>query len=98
MATPMALRSACFVHGAHVHAVDRDAAAGHVIEAGYKMGQRGFAGPRGPEQRDGLARLDLEAHIAQHVLVAVAVIAKGDAVEDDAAGGWNERVRAYETG
>ena len=49
------------------------------------MGQRGFAGAGGAQESDRLAGLDRKAHVTQDIFLAVAVVAEGDVVEDDAA-------------
>ena len=48
---------------AHVLAVDQDVALGRHFEAGEHAQQRGLAAARGPEQREELSRLDVEADI-----------------------------------
>ena len=47
----------------HVLAVDQDVALGRHFEAGQHAQQRGLAAAGGPEQREELAGLDVEADI-----------------------------------
>ena len=51
---------------ADVDAVDGDPAAGDVVEPRHQGGEDGLAGAGGADQRDGLARPDLEVDAAQH--------------------------------
>ena len=51
---------------ADVDAVDRDPAAGHVVQPGDQRGQRGLAGAGGADQRERLARAQVEVDVAQH--------------------------------
>ena len=52
---------------AHVDAVDGDAAVGDVVEARHQHGERRLARAGEPDQRERLARLDLEVDVVEHV-------------------------------
>ena len=54
---------------ADVDIVDGDAPARDVEEAGHERGERRLARPGRADQRKGLARRDVEVHVAQHELV-----------------------------
>ena len=51
---------------AHVVAVERDPSRGHVVEAGHERHERGLARTGRADERDRLARRDLEVDAAQH--------------------------------
>ena len=78
---------------AQVVAVDEHASGGRVVEARDELGHRRLAGAGGADQRDGLARRDVEAHVLERVdrrriLVVVAPpagVGEGDVVESDLA-------------
>ena len=50
---------------AQVVAVDEHAAAGRVVEAGHELGEGGLPGAGRADQRDGLARRDVERDVVQ---------------------------------
>ena len=56
---------------AHVHAVDPDRAARHVVETRDQVHDRRLAAARRPDEADQLTRLHVEAHAAQHLPHAV---------------------------
>ena len=59
------------VEVADVDAVDRDPAAGDVVEPRHQGGQDGLAGAGRADQGDGLAGRDVEVDVAQHRLVGL---------------------------
>jgi len=70
-------------HVADVHAVEEDPALLHVVEARDEADDRGLPRPGRTDDRDALARGDLEVHIAQHPFALV--VREGDVVERDLA-------------
>ena len=74
---------------ANIDAVDRDAAALDVVEPQQQVDQRRLAGAGRADDPDPLARPDLEADVAQHVVFAL--VGKPDVVEDDVPGGGRVR-------
>ena len=67
----------------HVHAVDGDAALGHVIEPGDQLAQGGLSAAGGAYHRHRLAHRHMQRHIVQHLVGAV--VGKADAVHVDGA-------------
>ena len=57
-----------------IHAADFDRAARGVVKTQQQIGQRGFAGTAGADERDELAGFDREIDVAQHRFFAVAEI------------------------
>ncbi len=76
-----------FVDIAHVAAVDGDAAAGYVVEAGDEVDQARLAGTGGAQESYGLPRLGHEVDMAEDRVVAVAAVAETDILEGDAPAG-----------
>ena len=62
--------------------VDRDRAATGVVEAGEELRDRGLAGARVADERDGGSRRDVEVDPVQH-LGACLPVAEADVVEAD---------------
>ena len=61
-------------HFAQIHAADFDRAAHGVVKAQQQVGERGFAGTAGADERDQLAGFDGEVDVAQHRFFAVVEI------------------------
>jgi hypothetical protein len=57
----------------HIHTVNEDAAAIHIIRPVHQLGQRGLARAGLPDNGDGLPRFGLEGDIAQQIAAAVRV-------------------------
>ena len=66
---------------ADVDAVEGDPAAGDVVEARHQRGEARLAAAGGPDQRDRLARQDLEVDVAQHELVGLVGEGEVDVLE-----------------
>ena len=79
-------------HAAHVLAVNQDLAARHIIEAGDQVAQRRLAAAGRPDERDILARADVQINVAQDLVVVVGVL-KADVVKVDAAVLHDQRLR-----
>ena len=60
------------VHVANIDAIDADGALLHIIETQQQRDDRGLARAGVADDRDRLARLDGERHIAQHPVVFLA--------------------------
>ena len=80
-------------HLADVLPVDEDAARRHIVKAGDQVAQGGLAAARRAHQGQPLAGRDVDAHIAQHLVVVVRVL-EADMVEPDGAGARFEGHRA----
>ena len=59
---------------AQIHAADFDRAALRVVKTQEQIGQRGFAGAAGADQRDQLAGFDGKVDVSQHRLFAIVEI------------------------
>ena len=79
-------------HAAHVLAVNQDLAARHIIETGDQVAQRCLAAAGRPDERDILARADMQINVAQDLVVVVGVL-KADVVKVDAAVLHDQRLR-----
>src|SRR5439155_19022077 len=72
------------VHLTDVDAIEQDGAGGHVVEARDEIHERGLAAARRADDRDRLARLGRERHVAEDRVLG-ARIAELDGLEFDAA-------------
>ena len=70
-------------HLADVDAVDQDPAAGDVVEAQQQVDDRGLARARRADDAHPLARLHLERHVLEHVVLVV--VGEPHVLEDDMA-------------
>ena len=66
-------------HLPQIHAVDQNASLIHVIEAGDQVDERGFARAGRPDNRDDLARRDVQTDVVQHGMIGI--VAECDALE-----------------
>ena len=67
----------------HVHAVDGDAALGHVVKPGDQLAQGGLSAAGGPHHRHRLAYRHVQRHMVQHLVGTV--VGKTDVVHVDGA-------------
>src|SRR5690606_28638444 len=72
------------VEVADVDPVECDPAAGHVVQTGHEVAERGLAGPGGADDREAGARGDGDVDAVED-RAALAVVAEGDVLEADLA-------------
>src|SRR5215213_4637725 len=72
-----------------VHAVDGDGTGGHVVQTGDQLGQHRLSRTGGADDREGLARRDVEIDVMQDISVRVRKT-EADTVEAHIARDWRQ--------